>query len=97
MGFNVTNIEDNPIYSNHAFVKTTIGDVDIDLLVLSSSNEHKVALIDFSSNIPAVAYVAFKDEIKTDRARTRQIEWVDGTEFVWISGPRKIEDNIFNH
>ena len=95
LDFNVTNVEDDPVYSDHAFVKTTIGDVDIDLLVLSSANEHKVALIDFSSDIPAVTYVTFKDELKTDRARTRQIEWVDGTEFVWISGPREIADNIF--
>ena len=39
--------------------------------------------------------MTFKDELKTDRVRTRQIEWVYGTEFVWISGPSEIEDNIF--
>ena len=79
---NVTNIEDDPVYSDRAFVKTIIDEVDIYLLVLSSANEHKVALLDFFSDILAVTYVTFKDELKTDRVRTRQIEWVDGTEFI---------------
>ena len=82
LDYNVTNIEDDPVHSDRVFVKTIIGEVDIDLAVLSSANEHKVALLDFSSDILAVTYVTFKDELKTDRVRTRQIEWVDGTEFV---------------
>ena len=36
-----------------------------------------------------------KDEIKTGYVRTRQVEWVDGTQYVWISGPREMQDNVF--
>ena len=50
LDFNVTNIEDDPVYLNYAFVKTIIGKIEIDLLVLSSAT---------SSDIPTVTYVTF--------------------------------------
>ena len=96
LDFNVTNVEVDYVYSYHAFVKTTVDDVFIDILVLFLAIEQKVALIDFfSSEPPSIIYTTLKYEIKKNMARIRQVDWVDGTQFIWISWPREIQNNIF--
>ncbi len=83
LDFNITNVEDFPVFEDFAFVKHH----NLNLFVLSSSNENKVAIVDLTGSSPKTDYVTFKNEPFEGRARTRQVEWVYGTDYVWVSGP----------
>ena len=81
LDFNSTNVEDFAVYDDFAFIERA----DMNLFVLASSNEHKVAIVDLSGSSPTTSYVTFKDGPVEGRLRTRQVEWAEGTHYVWVS------------
>lgn len=96
LDFNVTGIEDNAAFSDHAFVKTNMGGKDVDLLILSGSNDHQVAIIDFNKKKVKAEYITYVEDVVIERARWRQVEWITGTQYVWINQPYSYsEENLF--
>jgi len=88
LDFNITNIDEINVFEDYAFVKHQ----ELDLFVLSSSNEHKVAIVDLAESPPTVSYVVFKPTpVQAGRLRTRQVEWAYGTNYVWVSGRQEGE------
>merc|ERR1711935_222103 len=53
------------------------------------SSEYKAAIIDMDTL--DVDYVMYKDILYEDRARGRQVEWAEGTKYVWIGGREQDE------
>merc|ERR1719491_1979410 len=70
----------------------------MNLFVVSSSSDYKVAIVDMASPDKTTSYVMLKgkDVPYTDRARSRQIEHVEGTDYVWIGGRRQEEAYVIN-
>ena len=62
----------------------------MDLFVVASSTDFKVAIVDVSQSKPTVSYVTLSDMAfpDDDSPTDRQVEWVEGTDFVWVSGLR---------
>lgn len=81
LDFNITNTEDMAVYADFAFIEHR----GTKTIILSSSNENKVAIVDLSSGSPEISYVVFSTDAVVSR-RTRQIEWAHGTNYVWVSG-----------
>jgi len=82
LDFNTTLAEDDNVYNDFAFIKHK----NMNLFVLSSSAENKVAIVDMSKDQPEASYVQLKNEAFSGRTRSRQVEWAAGTDYVWISG-----------
>jgi len=82
LDFNTTLAEDDNVYNDFAFIKHK----NMNLFLLSSSAENKVAIVDMSKDQPEASYVQLKNEAFSGRARSRQVEWAAGTDYVWISG-----------
>jgi hypothetical protein len=76
--------EEISAYDDFAWIKTN----DLNLFVLASAIDFKVALVDLSRSTPSVSYINLGDQAwpADTRARTRQVEWVEGTDYVWIGG-----------
>jgi len=89
LDFDVTLDPEDNVFSDFAYIeRTTPGGGKINMFMLSSSQENKVAIIDVSSGTPKVDYVIFRDGPPGPpdaRLRDRQVEHVDGTPFVWIT------------
>ena len=57
---------------------------DMNLFVVSSSSDYKVAIVDMNSPNKDVSYVILKNMPYVDRSRSRQVEHVEGTDYVWV-------------
>merc|ERR1712194_774347 len=65
-----------------AYIKTK----DMNLCVVSSSADYSVVIVDMDTPDMDVSYVQLKDIPYEGRAYSRQVEWVTGTNYVWIAG-----------
>ena len=84
MDFNSTIAEDISAFDDFAWVQTA----DKNLFVVASATDFKLALVDMSQSDPTVEYITLSDKTfgPDDRIRDRQIEWVQGSNYVWVSG-----------
>jgi len=93
LGFSTFEEETSAVFSDFAFIQTSANDgslsdgVERDLIVIASGTENKVALVDISSGTPEVTIVDLRDDSEMSARRNRrQVEWVVGTNYVWIDG-----------
>lgn len=92
LDFNTTNVDDNNVFDDFAYIQKD----DMELFVVSSSSDYKVAIVDMRSPNKDVSYIILKDVPYTDRARGRQVEHVEGTDYVWIGGREQDEAYVVN-
>jgi len=90
-GFNSTISEEIAAYDDFAWIQND----DINLFIVASSIDFKAAVVDMSKSNPSVEYIELSDMTfpEGSRARDRQVEWVEGTDYVWISG--RVEKQIY--
>ena len=81
-------MEDYNVFDDFAFIQRD----GMNLFVVSSSSDYKVAIVDMDDPDKKVSYVMLKDVPYTGRARGRQVEHVEGTDYVWICelAPRRL-------
>lgn len=82
LDFNLTNVDDDNVFNDFAYIQHE----DKNLFVVSSASDYKVAIVDMNSPDKYVSYVMLKDIPYDDRDRSRQVEWAEGTNYVWIGG-----------
>jgi len=94
LDFNTTNVDDDEVFHDFAYIQED----DMNLFVVSSSSDYKVAIVDMASPDKTTSYVMLKDKDVhfLDRPRSRQIEHVEGTDYVWIGGRRQEEAYVIN-
>jgi len=92
LDFNTTNTDDANVFDDFAYIQEN----GMNLFVVSSSSDYKVAIVDMDSADKDTTYVMLKDVPYTDRARGRQVEHVEGTDYVWIGGRRQEEAYVIN-
>merc|ERR1712238_381025 len=71
------------------------------LFVVSSSSDYKVAIVDMDSATEGdsdyvVDYVQLKDIPYEGRSYSRQVEWGEGTNYVWIGGQQDDEAYVID-
>merc|ERR1711933_58263 len=91
-GFNSSISEEISAYDDFAWIQND----DMNLFVVASSTDFKVAVVDLSDmSNPQYDYITLSDmTLPADaRLRDRQVEWVEGTDYVWISG--RVEKQIY--
>lgn len=80
MDFNTSNVDEYAVYNDFAYIQTA----DMNCFVVSSSADYKIAIVDMDTlNID---YVVLKDIPYEGRRSSRQVEWAEGTKYVWIGG-----------
>jgi hypothetical protein len=67
----------------------------MNLFVLSSSSDYQVAIVDMDNDFD-VSYVNLKDIPYDGRAYSRQVEWVEGSNYVWIGGRQDDEAYVID-
>jgi hypothetical protein len=84
--------EDDSVFNDFAWVQTE----DMNLFVLASAIDFKVAIVDMSSSPPSVSYVTLSDMAWPEDAdaRDRQVEWAEGTDYVWIGGRMELQSYV---
>lgn len=87
LDFNTTNNEENNVFDDFAYIQQD----GMNLFVVASSNDYKVAIVDMDDPDKKASYVTLKDVPYTDRARGRQVEHVEGTDYVWVGGREQDE------
>lgn len=92
LDFNTTNVADYNVFEDFAYIKKD----DMELFVVSSASDYKVAIVDMASPNKDVAYVMLKDTPYVGRSRGRQVEHVEGTDYVWIGGRQDNEAYVVN-
>jgi len=92
LDFNTTNVEEYNVFDDFAYIQNG----DMNLFVVSSSSDYKVAIVDMNSANKEVSYVMLKDTPYVGRSRGRQVEWVEGTNYVWIGGRQDSEAYVVN-
>lgn len=80
LDFNTTNVEDYQVFYDFAYVQYN----GINCFVVSSASDYKVAVVNMDTL--ETSYIMLKDVPYDNRRRSRQIEWAEGTQFVWIGG-----------
>jgi hypothetical protein len=80
LDFNTTNVEENGVFNDFAYIQTN----HMNCFVVSSSSDYKVAIVDMDTL--EVSYVMLKDIPYEGRRSSRQVEWAEGTKYVWIGG-----------
>jgi hypothetical protein len=63
--FNTTNVDNYNVFDDFAYIQHD----DLDLFVVSSSSDYKVAIVDMSSPNKEVSYVMLKDTSNLGRSR----------------------------
>lgn len=93
LGFSTIDQEDSAVYNDFSFIHTdgSEGGVERDMIVIAAGTENTVALVDLmtldSSGNPRVTMISLSSsEEVTARRNRRQVEWVVGTNYVWIDG-----------
>merc|ERR1712161_90478 len=96
LSFNTTNVEEDSVYRDFAYIKTD----EMNIFVVSSSSDYKVAIVDMDSAVEGgdyvVDYVSLKDIPYEGRSYSRQVEWVEGTNYVWIGGQQDDEAYVID-
>merc|ERR1712161_24228 len=96
LSFNTTNVEEDSVYRDFAYIKTD----EMNLFVVSSSSDYKVAIVDMDSAVEGgdyvVDYIQLKDIPYEGRSYSRQVEWVEGTNYVWIGGQQDDEAYVID-
>jgi len=92
LDFNTTNVDDDDVFHDFAYIQQD----DMNLFVVASSADFKVAIVDMASPDKTTSYVMLKDVPYLEGARSRQIEHVEGTDYVWIAGRRQNEAYVIN-
>jgi len=96
LSFNTTNVEEDSVYRDFAYIKTE----EMNVFVVSSSSDYKVAIVDMDSATEGgdyvVEYVSLKDIPYEGRSYSRQVEWVEGTNYVWIGGQQDDEAYVID-
>merc|ERR1719410_349513 len=92
LDFNTTNVEDVNVFDDFAYIQRD----GMNLFVVSSSSDYKVAIVDMDDPNKKASYVMLKDVPYTGRARGRQVEHVEGTDYVWIAGREDDEVYVIN-
>merc|ERR1712161_138504 len=97
LSFNTTNVEEDSVYRDFAYIKTD----EMNLFVVSSSSDYKVAIVDMDSATEGdsdyvVDYIQLKDIPYEGRSYSRQVEWVEGTNYVWIGGQQDDEAYVID-
>lgn len=87
LDFNTTNVEDYAVFRDFAYIKTAA----MNCFIVSSSADYKVALIDMDTL--EASYIMLKDVPYEGRSSTRQVEWAEGTKYVWIGG--RSDDEVY--
>jgi hypothetical protein len=59
--------------------------------VVSSSSDYKVAIVNMDTL--EASYIMLKDIPYEGRRRSRQVEWAEGTQYVWIGG--REDDEVY--
>lgn len=90
LDFNTSNVEEYGVYSDFVWIQTA----DMNCFIVASSNDYKVALINMDTL--DVDYVMLKDIPYEGRARSRQVEWAEGTKYVWIGGREQDEVDVID-
>jgi len=80
LDFNTTNVEEYGVFNDFAYIKTN----EMNCFIVSSSSDYKVAIVDM--NTLDVSYIMLKDIPYEGRRSSRQVEWAEGTKYVWIGG-----------
>ena len=75
-------MEETSVFDDYAFVQSS----NMNMFVVASSADYKVAIVDMNKSPPEPSYITLKDKEFEGRSRSRQVEWVHGTEFVWVGG-----------
>jgi hypothetical protein len=91
LNFNTSNVEESNVYRDFAYIQTD----EMNLFVLSSSSDYRVAIVDMDNDFD-VSYINLKDIPYEERAYSRQVEWVEGTNYVWIGGQRQNEAYVID-
>merc|ERR1740124_531230 len=97
LGFSTLDEETSAVYSDFAFIQTSASDgmgdgIDRDMIIIASGTENKVAIVDVSTGSPQITIVTMRDDTElTARRNRRQVEWVVGTQYVWIDGTNQEE------
>jgi len=81
--FNTTLVDEEAVFDDFAWVNYDGNNI----LIVSSSAENKLAVVDMSVSPPRPDYVVY-NEAAVERPRNRQVEWAENSPYVWISGPR---------
>jgi pectate lyase len=67
----------------------------MNLFVLSSSSDYQVAIVDLDNDFD-VSYINLKDIPYDGRAYSRQVEWVEDSNYVWIGGRQDDEAYVID-
>lgn len=89
LDFNTTNVEDHNVFEDFAYVQQE----GMNLFVVASSSDYKVAIVDMDDPDKTASYVMLKDVPYVGRARGRQVEHVEGTDYVWVAG--REDDEVY--
>ena len=68
----------------------------MDLFVVSSASDYKVAIVDMSTTDYEISYVYLKDVPYEGRRYSRQVEWAEGTNYVWVGGRQDDEAYVID-
>jgi len=90
LDFNTTNVEDYNVFDDFAYVQMN----DMNYIVVASASDYKVAIVDM--NTLDISYVVLKDIPYEGRRRNRQIEWAEGTKYVWVGGRQDKEAYVID-
>lgn len=80
LDFNTTNVEEYGVFDDFAYIQTA----EMNCFIVASSSDYKVAIVDM--NTLDVNYVVLKDTFYDGKRSSRQVEWAEGTNYVWIGG-----------
>jgi len=96
LDFDRTGYETKSVFRDFAFINRN----GVTKIIIASGTEHKVAFIDISQNgAIETSYMTFSDDEFVNTAphgRYRQVEWVIGTDFVWINDSSLEETFVIN-
>lgn len=90
LDFNATNVEEEGVFNDFAYIQMN----GMNCFVVSSASDYKVAIVDMDTL--EVSYVMLKDVPFTGKKRNRQVEWAEGTSYVWIGGRQDDEAYVID-
>ena len=91
LNFNTSNVEESNVYRDFTYIKND----QMNLFVLASCNDYQVAIVDMDNDFD-VSYVSLKDIPYEGRCYSRQVEWVEGSNYVWVAGRQQDETYVID-
>lgn len=92
LDFETALVPDDAVFDDFVFVQGH----GVNMFMVASSADNKLAIVDLVSGTPEPYYITFKDEPFVGRPRSRQVEHVAGTHYVWVSGPEDEEAYVID-